>query len=809
MQFDLLSFLIGLLAAGGLVALLYYFRKELGQAGERLRAAITHGRASFTSGADQRYRDDVLELWQKAHLAGTILRLDDIAIAPHFLADAPLAEPNKEIEPDITYVVPATIDYPELPALFQAPGYSLRDLARAPHNLVIVGRPGAGKTIALTLIGLRAAALDAGFFPKPVLPVMAHAGDLQLPLADKADISQPIVDAAEWVSGISGAALPDRIIAALKDGSALILLDGLDDLPHAQQALVFAWLKIFTTVYGKNRIIAAASHIGYAPLLALGFVEVVIGGWSGEDYRALVNKWVAAWPAVAAAHKRGRRSTDDPDPALVAGWLSGGTVARTPFTVTLKVWTGLAGDAEGPRTIDWLETYVKRLSKAPEARKALERAAAEMLSQERYGLPRDRLAALINAARAETANPSAMDPQDVLDEMAGRGGLLARRAGSRYSISHSITAAYLAAKSVALGPSPDETLAAVHPLPSWTRALRFVVALAGERSKDIAASRLSAPPDAVHSDLFAVAAWLADAPPNAPWRADTFRRLAQLFIAPTTPIQLRSRAVCALIASRDETVAKLFKQSLAAPDPLTRQYSAVALGALSDSTAVGEIAKLLADSDLYVRWAAALALAVIGDQASIEALGTALLEGDEGLRRAACEALALHPSEGHAMLREAIMDNEMTIRRGAVAGLRRVGNQPWVLELLNQTFMDDSQWIVQTSAEAAAKELREPPDHFPQPVPVPEQTGWLAAYAAGKGKGVPIGPDAQMMLLQALRDGKEAERIAAADHLGRTAAADVLPALRAAIHDSAPGVRETAYQALANIAFATGQKVTL
>jgi hypothetical protein len=259
MRFDLLSFLIGFFAASGLVALLYLFHKELGEARERLRAASHKWRERFTSGADQRYREDVLEIWQKSHLAGTILRLDDIAIAPHFLADAPPAEPDKEIEPDITYVVPATIDYPELPALFQAPGYSLRDLARAPHNLVIVGKPGAGKSVALTLIGLRAAALDADFFPKPVLPLLVHAGDLELPLADKADISQPIVDAAaERVSGITGASLPDLIIAALNQGSALILLDGLDDLPNAQQALVFAWLKIFTTVYGKKRIIAAA-----------------------------------------------------------------------------------------------------------------------------------------------------------------------------------------------------------------------------------------------------------------------------------------------------------------------------------------------------------------------------------------------------------------------------------------------------------------------------------------------------------------------------------------------------------------------
>jgi len=50
-----------------------------------------------------------------------------------------------------------------------------------------------------------------------------------------------------------------------------------------------------------------------------------MSGWSAVDYRPWWNKWVATWLAMLTARRRIPK--DQIDPALVAGWLSGGNLA--------------------------------------------------------------------------------------------------------------------------------------------------------------------------------------------------------------------------------------------------------------------------------------------------------------------------------------------------------------------------------------------------------------------------------------------------------------------------------------------------
>jgi HEAT repeat protein len=671
---------------------------------------------------------------------------------------------------------------------------------------VIIGKPGTGKTTSLLVIGMKAAAKDTDHFPEPTLPIFAHAGDLELPIGDKTDPANPLLDAASAkLSAITAPTLPALARTALRNGNALILLDGFDDLPPPHQTLIIDWLKNFITRYPKARFIATGPMVGFSPLININFVPVAMGSWSVAEFRSLVEKWVATWSAMLTARRR--RPKDEIDPALVSGWLAGGSVGRSPLEVTLKIWTGLAGDAEGPRPVDWIETYVKRFARMGEARKAFEEIAGPVLNHDRYGLTRDKWVSAISTARGKVSNASTADPEDVIDELAGRGGLLAKRAGGRITFSHPMVAAYLAAKHVAIDETP-ETMLAVQNQAAWANALRFYATLANANS--IVAQRLNTPPDAIQADLFMISSWLADAPSNALWRPEVFKRLAQFFMNSIMPAHLRARAACALVLARDDSVNKLFKQNLASKDALARQYSAAALGALGDNTAVPELAKMLhGDPDLYVRWASSLALAIIGDPPSIEALGQMLIEGTEGLRRTVCESLALQTTDGHALLRDALNDDEVASRRGAVAGLTRIGPQPWVLELLEKTFNGDEQWIVKSSAEAAIKDLRTPPDNAPQPLPAYDKTGWLITYAAGKGRGVPTGLAARMAMLDVLREGDDLARMAAADHFGRLAAVDSVPLLAAAARENSINLRDMAYKAITNISLATGQRVTI
>lgn len=806
MRFDFLSFILGFVTASILYGVMYRFRVQLGVQRDRFVAWLKKVRDSFTSGTDKRYREDVYTLWQKNHLAGSILNYDDIFVQPRFWMDLPPTEPGKEEELDLTTVIPATPDYPELAAFYRSPSYAVRDLTRADQDLVIIGKPGMGKSMMLIQIGLRSAAMDEDCFPELRVPAYVHVGDLELPISEKTNVAEPMINAmTDRLSAITAPTFPGFFKNIIKEGKGLILLDGIDDLPPPHQALTFEWLKNFKAAYPGNRIIATGPLTGYLQFIDLGFTPVVVSGLSNNEYLELVNRWVSAWTKVLAAQKRRRRPEDDPDPALVAGWLMGGTIGRSPLDVTAKIWTGLAGDAEGSRANDWLETFTRRLSIAPEGRKALERAAVEILSRDRYGVPRDQLRAMINLARGEVPNPSAMDPEDLIDELSSKGGLLVKRSGGRFSFVHPVVGGYLAAKAFVAESSPDALLSAQQN-PTYAPALRFYAALGN--AAPIVTQRLATPPDAIQSDLFFVANWLGDAPATAPWRADVFRKLAQVYITPTNPLDLRMRAVCVLVMSRDENVLKLFKQSLANADAFTRQCAVAALGALGDISAVPDIAKLLFDPDLYVTWSAALALALIGDKESIDALGKALLEGNELLKQATCEALALHPSEGHGMLKEAMGINDIVARRSAVMGLKRIGAKDWVLELLDQAFANDTQWIVRSAAEEAAKELRNPTIRSPQSIPPVDQTAWLINYAASRGQGIPAGPAARNALINALQEGDEMVRIAAADHLGRIAATEAISPLTEAVRGNLPALKEMAYRALANIALATGQRVT-
>src|SRR5258708_31001130 len=110
---------------------------------------------------------------------------------------------------------------------------------------------------------------------------MVHVGDLELPIPDKTDPAQPLIEAAGAKLGtITGPAFPGYCKTALRNGSALLLLDGLEDLPPAHQALVTEWLRNLLRVYPKSRGISTGPVNGYAPPIDPSVAALVISRWA-------------------------------------------------------------------------------------------------------------------------------------------------------------------------------------------------------------------------------------------------------------------------------------------------------------------------------------------------------------------------------------------------------------------------------------------------------------------------------------------------------------------------------------------------
>jgi hypothetical protein len=131
----------------------------------------------------------------------------------------------------------------------------------------------------------------------------------------------------------------------------------------------------------------------------------------------------------------------------------------------------------------------------------------------------------------------------------------------------------------------------------------------------------------------------------------------------------------------------------------------------------------------------------------------------------------------------------------------------WALAIFRQVQQTEQQWFVRSAAQDMLSQWLEPAGRAPKPNTPLETTGWLIAWAAQQGLGVPPGRGALALLGRALQEGDEPTRRAAADALGRLgepeAARSLYPLLREKNHD----LRDAAFSALAQIAAATGERL--
>jgi len=797
---DTFSFWLGFASAAFIVLLLYWFRRPLGLARQMLAEEFQRLRESLTAGTEKRLREDTLRFAQTAHLAGSIFALDEILLPPRLLRPEPPLDPTTPPpDEDVEAIIPIIPEWPDLAGIYRAPTLSVEEVFAKDTHLLVMGGPGAGKSTLLAHLATRAAQDDEKLFPGGVTPIFVHAGALDLPRKPKDDVAQPLIAAAlARVSAVTAAQLPQHLRVRLKSYKCAIFIDGFDELLPPQMAQAAQWLQEFLKEYKQHRLVAAAGVWGYGPLTGCGLAPIMLAPWNADDYRELINKWTAAWEQVSRARRK-KAGPGEVEMAVMRGWLGSNNQGRTIFEITLKVWAALAGDTRGNRPVDWLEAYLRRHNLKSAGPNALAQVATALLSQQEYlGLPRKEAASICDAALKGPDGKTEMDSDDFLDQLIGR-RLLTKHAKDRLSFTHPLTAAYCTAKRLAA--EPDTILGTS---PAWARALYFFASL-GDLTSAVGRS-LTQTADVMQTELLACALWLRDAPANAKWRAEVFKRLARLMLDPHQPENLRLRALAGLTASNDPAVVALFKQALASPDPFGRRLATLGLGALGDGTLVPQLTALYGDPYLDVRWAVALALAHIGTEPAIDGLAQGLMQGDDALKQACAQALARNAEFGPDLLKEAIAHENLTVRRAALFGLADLKAE-WAIKIIDEMQTKEQEWIVRNAAVAVIEQLKGAGEIPLQPYAPPEAQGWLVAWAASRGAGVPPGKGAIDILNRAFKEGEERVRLAAAQSLGRLGDPAAARELYAALRDPAPLIRDAAFRALAHIAALTGQKM--
>jgi HEAT repeat protein/energy-coupling factor transporter ATP-binding protein EcfA2 len=831
-RFDPISFAIGLVVALLLLGLIYRYRVQIAQRWDQAKKKANQLRQRLTASMAARYSASAVETAQAMHLLGAMASLDQIYVETQLYA--PLTPATDETE---------RLSLSPLQAI------------QAGDRLVIIGRPGSGRTTLLNhLLLLQAGRLHAAGEDERA-PIYAYLPALAAGLTDTAaaDDEDEKGDAPAERLARAAVASMSRLGATgvtrwlrgqVEAGNALVLLDGWDEVPATERPAVTTWIQSLAVAYPANRLVTVAGERSYAPLVEAGFVPLRPTPWTQRQLADLTRRWVEAL-------------RDDGGPPVSPPDISYRLTPPTPLQATIKLVIQLRGQTLAHTPAGQMAQLMGLLLPPPETddkghvawplktgHRALGRLALAVVEQGRPMLEREEIQSTVTEAMPppqfaqdeeqdedlpreelkkarEEKEQRTLQVVDCCRALTAVGAPIRAWGNRRYLFVHPLVTDYLAARYLAAedDASGVATIVTHADDPAWLHVLRFYVGLAP--AEPLIQHLLGAPDDLFLNRLWTAAALLGAAPPGRrPWRDGLMARLAQLLMKERWPALLRNRALVALVESGEAGVGPLFKKAVDLPDPLLRAGAMLGLGALEREQDIGLIEAALSDDELDVRLAAVNALgrlSLMGSEPALELVVTVMIEAEDETQRAAAAILAELGGEGHAVLREGATDEDLIVRRAAIYGLAAVG-KPWAREIL-EGMQQDKEWLVRNAAIEALASMdigddaddTHPTETPPLDLALPqaETEPWLIAWAAERGEGTGVGEAALATLMRALAEGDAPIRHMAIETLARLADPRTISVLRQSLRDPDPSVREAALVALEEISRRHDMTITI
>jgi HEAT repeat protein len=834
---DGLSFVIGFITASIFWWLLGRARPLLAEIRRNRAKQKEQAQSQRVSGVEENHRRLTFRQAQGMHLAEPLFALDEIVMEPRVLAPLPRIEPGGPIpyEDIVSDTLPYLPGWPELGAIYNAPTLTIPQALSGGSNLVLIGQPGIGKTVALAYLASLAAnrSEELGDL-KDHIPFLVHVADLKLPVNDPRKTLEPILEnVLENASLFERGRIPDFVENTFRSGHALLLVDGYDELTAEGQQGISSYLKTLLQAYSQTRVVITGAPEYLDGLIGLDFVPLSIAAWNKTKVQQFIQKWGELWTRLVAV-EAWAQSSEHVDPLLLNTWLGTDNQKLSPFELTLKLWAGYAGDSPGSHVLDAISAHIRRLSPENTPPAALETLAMQVVvngqpvfdvhsarewvkSFEPPEEPQETQAG--EQPPAEGAEVKETEEKEtkkekknkvvaptpsagLLDKIASS-GLLTLHRDNKMRFIHPIIGGVLAGRALA-GYNAAEILLnqsdwsgkylAIHYLSVNTDISKFVT------------SMLEWSRSPIQRPLISAARWLHDAPRDAPWRGKIMAALARLLQTEGLPSALRGQALAAFVASDDPAVTTLFRQMMGMISFDVIKLAALGCGAMRDIKSIELLESVLHTTNAPARRAACLALVAIGTDEALEIVARTLLQADEDLRRAAAEALANDPGEGYAMLRDGATLSDILVRRSVVYGLVRL-EDAWAVELLQKMQVEDEQWVVRNSAgEALESHNQAENPRITRPLKAPSETPWLIEFAGKQGTGITPGTPATDLLISALKNGNEEERFAALQYLRKNLTDGAIMAIYHAMYGDNAELREACYAALWEIG-ASGYKL--
>lgn len=815
-SFDRISFWLGFLAGLIFFWLLSRARPWLTAQFQAILVTLRSTKESITAGSDVRIRNDIIRFTEQLHLANQLFSLSEVLIHPRLLAPPPLVEPGLPPPPeDITaQTIPYIPDFPELAATYNAPTFTLVEALQGGANLVLIGHLGSGKTVAMAHLANRLSRSDRNFGTLTNLtPVFVHVGDLVLSQEIPDQRLTTLVNAvSQYVTSMNQSRLENFLDQIFRQGEAILLVDGMDELPPIDFTKIVDFLSQLIQEYPTLRVVATASPYYYDGLTSLGFIPVPMAIWGDVQKAAFLERWSRLWMKFVS---QASEEDDAVNPTLLNAWLLNDKTPYSPLEFTLKVWATYAGDILGPKLIDSIESYIRRMTVGTlGSRPGLENIASQALISQRPFFNQKEARSWVaefdklvqsppSKEQVESAQSSQITQEFRSEDVAPvsriisaltDNGMLCTLNNQRIRFIHPTVVAYLAGCGFDSLSKPE----------NFPKSLEWAVnsdtlsyLLAQRNDSPIVAEILEESQAPLELTAVKIGRWLSLANENSRWNNSAMRKLAIILQNDYNPLSLRSRALVALSSTRNAGVSTLLKQLMESELISQRQLAALGTGILRDPKLVQSLNSLLEDAFPITRQAACLALVAIADRQSLEYVADALIGGDEDLRRSAAEALANNVEEGYPTLREGASIDDVLVRKASIFGLQRIALS-WSTDIIEKLHVEDEQWVVKDAASQALHELALPNPRIPKPFPQLHNLPWLIAFAGERGIGVAPGKAAWDLLMLSLREGNEEQMIAALQFLAIHGNASAIQPIQEMIDSNSISldVKEAAYNTL-------------
>jgi hypothetical protein len=707
------------------------------------------------------FRNLVLQKAQSEHLLNALCSLDDILVEPTLIGSPYPIPADISIEqlPFTVQLFPYSPDVPQLLARLPYPTISPYTIISRVKKLAIVAPAGSGKSVTLASLASRLAKEEISIGKDTQsIPLYFHASDIVFSDSAKEPVEILIQAIGNAYPSLSEKFLSLMVSSALQQNTAILLLDGLDELSLDNYAQVAIWLLGLCKVFPHLQVVVTLSPSNMTYLIEGGFNLMGLSAWKEENYHEWLSKWSVIWSRNRLQHQELIQNVKPINTEHIQRWMAR-PVFQTPLEWTLQVWGDYSNDLSGDSLPELLLSYLNRIMPGCFDLDKWAVLCYSKITTGNLSITSSELAATFPGAQKfkgkvqnlpDKNNPDGQSllviPQnssEYIDQLIFNGFIRQNRK-SEYRFSHPLILTFLASFQF-----NDITTSDPGIFPQWeTQSIAIGLSAIRNQTQKWFEAVIKDTRSFIY--LPGYISKILNLPSNSSdWKNRYFQTLSNLISNNNIPFGLRYRIIPAFWYADESVSLKFFQYLLNSPTEYIRKLALIGLIPYTNSAQVLQLVQSsMKDSSLTIRQIAILVLSTSHQQQALEYLMDLLIGGSEKDRFTAAEALTNCSTSGMNVLKEAMQVEDLMIRRSAVFGLSHV-REDWSKDILEETAVQDSEWMVKNAATQAFEYQNNPQIFIPRrPIP-PSEAAWLIEFASQQGRGIPSGSFPMELLIQA------------------------------------------------------------